>query len=115
MEFNPDLLLNHIDKIEVNLDLGGSAELFTYDQSDELKMSDFAKKIKGTCSIRQEYSCLVLEFMTGIFESFDDIWPMIFQPLWVAREEEDTDEGGSDNEDTDNEYADEEIDEDSLD
>ena len=51
MEFNPDLLLNHIDKIEVNLDLGGSADnLFTYDESNELKMSDFAEKFKGTYS-----------------------------------------------------------------
>ena len=53
--------------------------------------------------------------MTETFGNFDDIWPMMFQSLWLAREEEDTDEGGSDNEDTDNENADEEIDEDSLD
>ena len=46
-----------------------------------------------------------------MFENFDDMWPM----MWIAREEEDTDEGGTDNQDTDNEGPDEETDEDWLD
>ena len=112
---NPDLLIRHIDKIEVNFELKRDIDpmtyaiiandLFTYDQSDELKISDFAKKFKGTCSIRQEYSYLVLEFMNGI---------MRLGMMRLAREEEDTDEGGTDNEGTDSGDADDEADEDWL-
>ena len=52
----PDVLLDHIEKVEVYLDLDGIGEhLFIYgssfDQSDELKMSDFAEKFRGTYSI----------------------------------------------------------------
>ena len=49
----PDVLVNHIDKVEVDLKLdnGFKEETFTYGQSDELKMSDFAKKFNGVYSI----------------------------------------------------------------
>ena len=49
----PDVLLDHVDKIEVSIEIDGMAEdLFTYDQSDELKMSDFAKNLQGAYQIR---------------------------------------------------------------
>ena len=49
----PDVLLNHIDKIEVDLELDSfEGQSFTYGPSDELTMSDFAKKFNGAYSIR---------------------------------------------------------------
>ena len=53
----PDVLLNHIDKVEVDLKLDNgfiliTEETFTYGQSDELKMSDFARKFNGAYFIR---------------------------------------------------------------
>ena len=52
IDLYPDVLLDHNDKVEVNLNLIGVEEQpFTYDQSVELNMSDLAKILQGAYSI----------------------------------------------------------------
>ena len=47
---HPDVMLDHIDKIELKLD---DDAIFHFYQSDELKMSDVAKTFQGVYSIRE--------------------------------------------------------------